>query len=474
VSGDLTDLEITEVAPLLRDRSLSPVELTESYLGRIERLDPQLNTYIRVLPEQAREAAREAEVEIGRGAWHGPLHGVPLGLKDLFDVAGVPCTMGSKILRDNVPDVDATVVTRLKAAGAVILGKHNLHEFAFGITSENPHYGVVRNPWDLDRVPGGSSGGTAAAVAASLCAGGLGSDTGASIRAPASFCGAVGLKPTYGRVSRAGVLPLAWSLDHVGPLARSVADCALLLQAIAGPDPRDPSSSQVPVPDFSSGLSQGVGGLRLGVPREHFFELLEPGVERLVRDAIATLERLGAHLEEVSLPHATHAQVAGNAIMASEAASLHATWLRDRPQDYGADVLQRIQGGLLVRATEYLHSQQMRTLVQQDFAHAFQRVDVVLGPTVPLVAPRIGHTFEPGGPFNVAPRAIANRITVPCNLTGMPAISVPCGFSDGLPVGLQIMGPAFAEPLVLRVAAAYEAACNWRQQRPKLEVSASG
>jgi aspartyl-tRNA(Asn)/glutamyl-tRNA(Gln) amidotransferase subunit A len=474
VSGDLTDLEITELAPLLRDRRLSPVELTESYLGRIERLDPQLNTYIRVLPERAREAAREAEVEIGRGAWHGPLHGVPLGLKDLFDVAGVPCTMGSKILRDNVPDVDATVVTRLKAAGAIILGKHNLHEFAFGITSENPHYGVVRNPWDLDRVPGGSSGGTAAAVAASLCAGGLGSDTGASIRAPASFCGVVGLKPTYSRVSRAGVLPLAWSLDHVGPLARSVADCALLLQAIAGPDPRDPSSSQVPVPDFSSGLSQGVGGLRLGVPREHFFELLEPGVERLVREAIATLERLGAHLEEVSLPHSVHAQVAGNAIMASEAASLHATWLRERPQDYGADVLQRIQGGLLVRATEYLHSQQMRTLVQQDFAHAFQRVDVVLGPTVPLVAPRIGHTFEPGGPFNVAPRAIANRITVPCNLTGMPAISVPCGFSDGLPVGLQIMAPAFAESLVLRVAAAYEAACNWRQQRPTVEVSASG
>ena len=220
MSSDPCELDITELAPLLRDRSLSPVELTESYLARIERLDPRLNTYIKVLPEQAREAAREAEVEIGRGGWRGPLHGVPLGLKDLFDVAGVPTTMGSKILRDNVPDVDATVVSRLKAAGAVILGKQNLHEFAFGITSENPHYGVVRNPWDVERVPGGSSGGTAAAVAASLCAAGLGSDTGASIRAPASWCGVVGLKPTYSRVSKAGALPLAWSLDHAGPIGQ--------------------------------------------------------------------------------------------------------------------------------------------------------------------------------------------------------------------------------------------------------------
>jgi aspartyl-tRNA(Asn)/glutamyl-tRNA(Gln) amidotransferase subunit A len=468
VSTDLCDLEIGELAPLLRDRSLSPVELTDSYLARIERFDPRLNTYIRVLPEQARAAAREAEVEIRRGGWRGPLHGVPLGLKDLFDLAGVPCTMGSKILRDNVPDRDATVVSRLKAAGAVILGKQNLHEFAFGITSENPHYGVVRNPWDLERVPGGSSGGTAAAVAAGLCAAGLGSDTGASIRAPASWCGVVGLKPTYGRVSKAGALPLAWSLDHAGPIARSVADCAVLLQAIAGHDPRDPASSTEPVPDFSAGLNQGADGLRVGVPREHFFDLLEPDVERLVRAAIATLERLGAHVAEVSLPHAVHAQVAGTAIMVGEAASWHATWLRERPQDYGADVLQRIQGGLLLRATEYLHSQQMRSLIQQDFATAFEHVDVVLGPTVPLVAPRIGRTFEPGGPHNMAPRAIANRVTIPCNLTGMPAISVPCGFSDGLPVGLQIMGPAFAEPVVLRAAAAYEAACDWRRQRPPL------
>jgi aspartyl-tRNA(Asn)/glutamyl-tRNA(Gln) amidotransferase subunit A len=468
--AELCDLDITALGPLLREQQLSPVELTDAYLERIERLDPALNAYIRVMPDQARAAARAAEQEIVGGRWRGPLHGVPLGIKDLFDVAGVPNTMGSSILRDNVPTVDSTVVSRLKTAGAVILGKHNLHEFAFGITSENPHFGAVHNPWALERVPGGSSGGTAAAVAAGLCAAGLGSDTGASIRAPASFCGIVGLKPTYGRVSRAGALPLAWSLDHAGPLARSVGDCAIVLQAIAGYDERDPASAARPVPDFSAALDEGVNGLRIGVPRDYLFDIVEPDVDRLVRAAIAALGRLGARIEEVSLPHVRHAQLAGNVIMSSEAAAWHSTWLRERPHEYGPDVLQRIRGGLLVRATEYLHSQQMRTLIQQDFARAFEQVDVVVGPTVPIVAPPIGRTFEPGGPLNVPPRAVANRTTVPCNLTGMPAISVPCGFSDGLPVGLQIMGAAFAESLVLRVAAAYERACDWRQQRPRLQA----
>jgi aspartyl-tRNA(Asn)/glutamyl-tRNA(Gln) amidotransferase subunit A len=469
---ELHELGISELGPLLRERKVSASELTEAYLERIERLDPQLNSYIRVMGDEARAAAQGADTEIGRGDWRGSLHGVPLGIKDLFDVAGVPCTMGSSILRDNVPTEDATLVRLLKEAGAVILGKHNLHEFAFGITSENPHYGVVRNPWNLERVPGGSSGGTAAAVAGGLCAGGIGSDTGASIRAPASWCGIVGLKPTYGRVSKAGGLPLAWSLDHAGPLARSVADCAALLQAIAGPDPRDPSASHEAVPDFSAELEAGVRGLRLGVPREHFFELVEPEVERAVRGAIATLEGLGARVEEISLPHATHAQAAGNVIMSSEAAAWHEGWLRERSADYGSDVVQRIRGGLLVHATEYLRSQQLRTLVQRDFAAAFARVDIVLGPTMPLVAPAIGKTFEPSGAFNLAPRGIANRLTIPCNLSGMPAASVPCGFVEDLPVGLQIMGPAFAESLVLRVARAYEAATTWHTARPALASQA--
>jgi len=466
VSAELCSLGIHELAPQLRDRKLSPVELVNAHLARIERLDPQLNSYLCVMADQARESARRAEAEISRGQWRGPLHGVPIGLKDLFDVAGAPCTLGSKILRSRVPDADATVAQRLKAAGAVILGKHNLHEFAFGITSENPHYGPVHNPWDLQRVPGGSSGGTAAAIAAGLCVAGLGSDTGASIRAPASWCGIVGLKPTYSRVSRAGVLPLAWSLDHVGPMARSVRDCATLLQVIAGADPRDASCSTAPVADFTAELDRGVAGLRLGVPRDHFFELLEPDVATLVRQAIDELTSLGASTEEVALPNAKHAQTAGNVIMSTEAAAWHEPWLRDRPIDYGSDVLLRIRTGQLVRATEYLRSQQLRALMQADFAAAFERVDAIVAPTMVMVAPEIGHTFEPTGALGMTPRSVGNRLTVQCNLTGMPAISVPCGFSQGLPVGLQIMAPAFAEPLLLRVAHAYEAATAWHTMWP--------
>ncbi len=470
--SELTDLTITELAPRFRDRTLSPVEVTDAYLQQIDRLDGQLKSYITVLGDEARAEAKRAETAISRGEWRGPLHGVPLGIKDLFDVAGTPTTLGSKILRDNVASQDSTVVERLRRAGAVILGKQNLHEFAFGITSENPHFGIVRNPWDLERVPGGSSGGTAAAVAAGLCVAGLGSDTGASIRAPASWCGVVGLKPTYSRVSRAGVLPLAWSLDHAGPISRTVADCAIMLQAIAGPDPRDPTASAEPVPDYSAGLGSDIRGLRVGVPREHFFDTVEPDVEQVVRAAIAQLADLGATVSEVSLPHARHAQPAGNAIMGVESAAWHQGWLQERSSDYGGDVLLRIRAGLLVRATEYLDAQRLRTLLQQDFAAAFEEVDVVVGPTVPLVAPLIGRTMEASGTFGLSPRSIANRLTVPCNLTGMPAVSVPCGFSEGLPVGLQIMGAAFDEATVLRVAAAYEEATEWHRQRPAVAVSA--
>ena len=460
---NLTQLDITDLSHLLRTRKTSSVEVTRAYLARIERHNDFLRAYISVTADQALAAARLADEQIAAGNYRGPLHGVPLGIKDLYDLAGVPTTMGSKILRDNVPNTDAVVVAKLKQAGAVILGKHNLHEFAFGITTENPHYGNTRNPWNTERVPGGSSGGTAAAIAAGLCTGGLGSDTGASIRAPASFCGIVGLKPTYGRASRSGVLPLAWSLDHVGPLGRTVADCAVLLQAVTGYDGRDPGSANVSVPDFSADLPRGIDGLRIGVPRQYFFDVIEPDVDRLVREAISVLEQLGAELHEVSLPHVQHAQVAGNVIMSTEAATWHREWLRERPRDYGADVLARIRGGLLIPAVDYLAAQQMRTLVQQDFLGAFEQVDVVVAPTVPLVAPPIGKTLEPGGPLNVAPRSIANRATVPCNLTGTPAISVPCGLDgDGLPVGLQIMARAFAEPLLLQVAAAYEAASPWR------------
>jgi len=466
---DLHWLTIAELAPLLERRELSPVELTRHYLERIGSLDGQLNSYLRLTPEAAEKQARQAEEDIQRGQYRGPLHGVPLGLKDLFESAGQPCTMGSKILADYVPQQDATVVTRLSQAGAVILGKQTMHEFAFGVTSENPHYGDVRNPWDTQRVAGGSSGGTAVAIAAGLCVAGLGSDTGGSIRIPASFCGTAGIKPTYGRVSRAGALPLSWSLDHIGPLARSVMDCALVLEAIAGPDPRDPSASSREVPTYAAELTGDVHGLVLGVPSEHFFDLVEPEVVACVRAAIEVLEGLGARLEELPMPHAQHAQMAGTAIMSSESAAWHAEWLRSRPQDYGSDVLLRIRGGLLVRATEYLLAQQMRSLIQSDFTAAFERgVHVIVAPTLPVVAPRIGHNLEPGGSFGVAPRGVNTRTTVPLNLAGLPAASVPCGFSEEMPVGLQVIGPAFGEGAVLRVAHAYEQASEWRLRRPPL------
>ncbi|GAC1318138.1 MAG: Asp-tRNA(Asn)/Glu-tRNA(Gln) amidotransferase subunit GatA [Chloroflexota bacterium] len=469
MTTDLTQLDLADLAATIQAREVSPVDVVEAYLQRIDAVDPVLNTSIRVLTDSARAEARRAENEIANTSYRGPLHGVPVGVKDLFDVAGQATTFGSPILQDNIAPTDSTVVAKLREAGAVIIAKHNLHEFAFGVTSENPHFGVVRNPWDTSRVPGGSSGGTAAAVAASLCAAGIGSDTGASVRQPGAFCGVVGFKPTYGRVSRAGALPLAPGLDHAGPIGRSVLDVALVLDAIAGYDERDPATTAVPVPGYALDVLAHRGdlqGLRVGVPREYFFDIIEPDVDAAIRAAIRTLGDLGAMVEDISLPHVAHAQIAGNVIMSSEAANFHAGWLNSRRHEYGPDVLQRIRVGLLLNATEYLQAQAMRSLIQQDFRAAFRQVDIVVSATTPHIAPHIGRTSARGGPLNLVPRSISNRLTVPCNLTGMPAISVPCGFADGLPIGLQIMGPAFDDARVLQVAAAYEAATTWQRQPP--------
>lgn len=473
---DLTAFTLAEVADRIRTREVSPVEVLDAYLGRIDEFDPVLNTSIRVLAESARAEARQAEQSITSGEYRGPLHGVPIGVKDLYDVAGEPTTFGSPILADNVAATDSTVVRKLRATGAVIVAKHNLHEFAFGVTSENPHFGAVRNPWDATRVPGGSSGGTAAAVAARLCAAGIGSDTGASIRQPAAFCGVVGLKPTYGRVGRGGVLPLAPSLDHVGPIARSVLDTALVLEAIAGHDDRDPASSADPVPSYAANLlarSGDLRGVRIGIPTDFFWDVVEPDVEASVRQAVQVLRDMGATLRDVRLPRVKHAQIAGNVIMSTSAANFHARWLSSRRDAYGQDVLQRIRGGLLLSATDYLQADAMRSLIQDDFRVAFEQADVIVSPTAPHVPPLIGHTTERSGPLNMVPRSISNRLTVPCNLTGMPAISVPCGFVDGLPVGLQVMAPAFAEDRVFAVAAAYEAATDWRRTPPPVATGRS-
>jgi aspartyl-tRNA(Asn)/glutamyl-tRNA(Gln) amidotransferase subunit A len=467
VSAELLELSIAELAPLLRDRKASPVEVTHAALDRIAKVDPRLNSFITVTAEVALVAARRAEEEIAAGRWRGPLHGVPIGLKDLFDTAGVVTTNGSRIFKGVVPAADAVVAARLKEAGAVLVGKNNMHEFAFGSTTDNPHHGTCRNAWNGDHIPGGSSGGSGAAVAARLCFMSMGSDTGGSIRSPACLNGIVGHKPTYGLVSRRGVFPLSWSLDHAGPLARTVRDAALTLGVIAGHDPRDPASASVPVPDYTAGLDAGVRGLRVGVPREYFFERATEEVERHVRAAIRTLEGLGATVVEVSLPHVDLAATAGMAIISVEAAEVHRPWLRARADDYGADVRPRLQAGALFSGVEYARAQRIRALVQREFREAMTHADVLAMPNNAIPAPRIGQSTISVRGKDVWVMALMPSLTIPHNLTGAPALTVPCGFAaSGLPVGLQIVGRPFEDATVLRVGHAYEQATDWHRRRP--------
>ncbi len=351
---ELAFTSIAELAPLIQKKEVSPVELTRGYLERIDRLNDEYLAYLTILRDEALAAAHTAEQEIVHGRYRGPLHGIPIALKDLFAVKGVRMTCGSKILADHIADSDATVVTRLRQAGTILLGKLNMHEFAWGGTSLNPHYGTPRNPWDRTRLPGGSSGGSAVAMAAGLALGTLGTDTGGSVRIPASLSGIVGLKPTYGRVSRFGVYPLSPSCDHVGPMVRAVADAAVLLHAIAGPDPNDPTASAAAVPDYTAALQEDLRGLRLGVPHEYFFEDVEPAVGEGVRAAIQHLSGLGATVEAVSIPSIQHVIASSTAIIAAEAYEIHARTMQTRSQDYGADVRTRLLLGACVQAAQYL------------------------------------------------------------------------------------------------------------------------
>jgi aspartyl-tRNA(Asn)/glutamyl-tRNA(Gln) amidotransferase subunit A len=466
--SDLAFLSISALAERLRRREVSPVEITRVYLDRIHRLDPHLRAFITVTADQALADAETATRAIVGGRYLGPLHGVPLALKDLFYTAGVRTTAGSRILADFVPSEDATAVARLRAAGAIFLGKTNMEEFAYGATSINPHYGACRNPWDPERIPGGSSGGSASAVAAGLCAASLGSDSGGSIRQPAALCGLVGLKPTYGRVSRYGVVPLSWSQDHVGPMARSVRDAALLLQVIAGEDARDPSCSSAPVPGYTNRLDEGISGFRLAIPRDFFFERVDGTIDAAVRAAARVLTDQGASLDEVPFPEAAHAATAGAAILFAEASAYHEDWLRTRPEQYGEPVRARLRVGSLLLATDYLKAQRARGVLVQRATALFDRVDALLMPAVPLAAPGQDQTIIrwPDGTEEDI-RGATLRLTRPFNLLGLPAVSVPCGFTtEGLPIGLQIVARPFAETTVLRVARAYEAATSWHTRRP--------
>jgi aspartyl-tRNA(Asn)/glutamyl-tRNA(Gln) amidotransferase subunit A len=464
---DLTRLGIAEAGERIRRRDLSPVELTRAYLDRIQREDGALQAYITVLSEPALDAARTAEQAIARGGYRGPLHGIPIALKDLVMTRGIRTTCGSRILKEWVPDADAAVATRLYAAGAILLGKLNMHEFAYGPTGVNPHYGTPKNPWDRARMPGGSSSGSGVAVAAGLCAGALGTDTGGSVRIPASLCGIVGLKPTYGRVSRAGVIPLAWSLDHVGPMTRTVADAALLLQALAGRDPADPSTDDVPMPDYRRGLEGGIRGLRLGLPRDLFFERLDPEVRAVVLGAARSLEGLGASVEEVALPRIPHAGPASFAIIASEATAYHEPYLKTRAALYGADVRARLTAGQFVLATQYLKAQRARQVIRAEVDAVLGRVHALLLPTTPIPAPPLqaGEATVDGLTEDV--RWWLIRCTRPINVTGHPALSVPCGFTaGGLPIGLQLVGRHFDEAMLLRIGHAFEAVSPAKGRRP--------
>lgn len=470
--NDLHFLSVAEAAELIKSKKLSPVELTQAYLDRIATLDADLNAYIAVLKDPATAEAKRAEEEIGRGEYKGPLHGIPIAVKDLINVAGVPTTGGSKFLTDNVPQEDAPCITNLRKAGAVILAKTHLHELAYGPTGINVHYGTPKNPWDRERVPGGSSSGSGVAVAAGMCAAALGSDTGGSIRIPASLCGIAGIKPTYGRVSRRGALPLAWSLDHVGPMSRAVEDCALVLQALAGHDPLDPGSAQVPVPNYTAGIRQGVSGLRIGLIRDYFFENIDPEVAQAVDVAAGVLEGLGAKTEEVSFPLAHQASLINAPIIQSEALAYHLPTLRTRWNDYSPQVRLRLLGGLGATGTMYANAQRARAVMVRRALELFDRVDVLLTPTEPVVAPRIDEASRPDATVTAGGRSdgVVNALTRFSrlfNLTGFPAISVPCGFSlAGMPIGLQLAGKPWDEATVLRAAYAYEQATDWHQRRP--------
>jgi aspartyl-tRNA(Asn)/glutamyl-tRNA(Gln) amidotransferase subunit A len=469
MAESLLELSMIELAQRVRRKEISPVEVVQKTLERIEKLDSRLNSYITVLAEQAVAEARIAEREIQRGNYRGPLHGLPIAVKDIFATRGVRTTAGSKILSDWVPDYDATVVTRLRNAGAVLIGKTNMHEFSYGVTSDNPHYGPVRNPWDPKRIPGGSSGGSGAAVATSLCAAALGSDTGGSIRIPAAACGVVGLKPTYGRVSRYGVVPFAWSLDHVGPITRTVEDAAALLKVLAGQDTKDRTSSQLPVPEYTQVLKESVSGVRLGIPQNFFFEHVDSEILSAVRAAIKVLERLGARSVAVKLEHFEYCSAAAAQITLVEAASYHEPYVRGRSQDYGDDVRLRLYAARNFLATDYVKSQRARTLLQQDLAQAFEQVDAIVTPTLPAPPPPIGEYFVQSGDMREHVIDAFIRFNNPFNLTGLPAISVPCGFgSANLPIGLQIVGKPFDEATVLRLAHAYQAHTEWHKKHPSL------
>ncbi|HUG38629.1 MAG TPA: amidase [Candidatus Limnocylindrales bacterium] len=461
---------VAAIASAIRSRRLSPVEATEECLTRIRRLDDRLRAFITVNADGALQTARTLEAEAAAGRFRGPLHGVPLAFKDLCHISGQPTSCGTKTVDYFVSPRDCEAARRLIAAGAVNLGKLNMSEIASGPFGDNPHHGDAQNPWRLGHCAGGSSSGSGAAVAAGLAAGALGTDTGGSIRLPAGCCGVVGLKPTYGRVSRAGAMPLSWSLDHIGPLTLTVLDAAILLREMAGHDPYDATSSHHPVADYAAGLDEPIAGLRVGVPANYFFDGVDPEMEAGVRAAIDALARLGARVTEITLPDPQALTDAANVIARPEAASVHARLITERPHEVGPAVRARTEQGLRVLAHDYLAGLRVRAQLTREFiTQVFDAVDVLVAPVIPEPAPALD-VVKSGTVADIVGRmGRFSRLTRPINALGLPALAVPCGFSGAeLPLAVQIVGRPFDESTVLRVGHAYEQATEWHRRRPPL------
>jgi len=460
---DLATLTLKQASELLRRKTASPVDLTQACLKRIETHNSALNAFITVTRDGAMKAAFAMEAEQRRGKWRGPLHGIPVALKDNIDTAGIRTTAASELFKDRVPSEDAEVVRRLKNAGAILLGKTNLHEFAYGGSSSVSYFGPVHNPWALDRIPGGSSGGSAAATAAGLCFGSLGTDTAGSVRIPACYCGIVGFKPTYGRVSNRGVVPLSWTLDHVGPLCRTVEDAALMLGVIAGYDELDPSTAKTPIPDYSRAFNMQVSQLRLGIPRTPFFDALDPEIAKAMDVAIEVLRKLIATVRESTLPSAgmpideIYAKV-----RSVEGYAYHSQWITESPEKYQAATRERIvRNSAEIKASDYAQARRQLDLLRREIKEVFATVDLLITPTLPSPPILISQATDP--------TAVSIRNTSPFDVLGLPTISVPCGFTtSGLPIGLQIVGAPFAETTVLALAYAYERKTEWHTRHPNL------
>lgn len=471
---ELTSLSLAEAAQLLRAKKISPVELTRHCLARIERLNPKLNAFITVTAESALAEARAAEVEIARGEWRGSLHGVPIALKDNVETTGVRTTAGSGVLKDYVPARDAEVVQRLRAGGAVILGKTNMHEFAYGGSSAISYFGPVRNPWGNSRTgersPGGSSGGSAAAVAAGLCYAAIGTDTGGSVRQPAAYCGIVGFKPTYGRVSATGAIPLAWSLDHVGPLTRTVMDSALVMQVIAGYDPNDPASTPAPVPHYANALEASTKSLRVGIPRAFFYEELHPEIAEATEEALRVLKTLTSSQRDVPplASDATYASVTQpySTVFVAEAYDYHREHVAKSAEVYQPATLKRLRAGADVTLAAYIESRRHLEQIRNAMVHVFDEVDLLITPAIAVPPYTIAELTSPERGRGMELQMLRN--TRPINMLGLPAISVPCGFTrDGLPIGMQIIGAPNGEETVLQLAHAYERETDWHKRIPE-------